>query len=91
MNCLNHGEPEAVRSLTPRFDRTLTYLEYPQTIRSKIKANNPLERYLEELQRRIRQFRKFVNPRSVDRIVYRLVAYVLDTPVEENDMSVLHN
>ena len=38
---------------------TLTYLEYPQRIGSQIKTNNPLERYLEELQRRIKPFRKF--------------------------------
>lgn len=84
-------EPEAVRSFIRRFDQTLTYLEYPQRIRSQIKTNNPLERYLEELQRRIRPFRKFVNAKSVDRIIYGLVAYVLDTRIEEKNLSILHN
>jgi len=84
-------EPRAVRSFIRGFDKTLTYLEYPQDIRSQIKTNNPLERYLEELQRRIRPFRKFVNARSVDRIVYGLAAYVLDTRKNQNEPTILHN
>lgn len=84
-------EPKAVQSFIRRFDQTLTYLEYPERIRSQIKTNNPLERYLEELQRRIKPFRKFVNAKSVDRIVYGLVAYVLDTRIEEKNLSILHN
>lgn len=84
-------EPKAVRSFTRRFDQTLTYLEYPERIRAQIKTNNPLERYLEELQRRIKPFRKFVNGKSVDRIIYGLAAYVLDTRKNENQPSILHN
>lgn len=84
-------EPKAVRSFIRRFDQTLTYLEYPERIRSQIKTNNPLERYLEELQRRIRPFRKFVNVKSVDRIVYGIAAYVLDTRINENGYAILHN
>ncbi len=70
-------EPKAVRSFIRGFDRTLTYREYPEPVRTKIKTNNPVERYLEELQRRIKPFRKFNNAKSVDRIVYEIVAYVL--------------
>jgi putative transposase len=84
-------EPKAVRSFLRGFDKTLIYLEYPQNIRTQIKTNNPLERYLEELQRRIRPFRKFVNAGSVDRIVYGLAAYVLDTRKNENESTILHN
>lgn len=86
-----HREPKAVRSFVRRFDQTLTYLEYPKRIRSQIKTNNPLERYLEELQRRIRPFRKFVNAKSVDRIIYGLAVYVLDNRRNENKPVILHN
>jgi len=84
-------EPKAVRNFMRGFERTLIYLEYPQNIRAQIKTNNPLERYLEELQRRIRPFRKFVNASSVDRIVFGITAYVLDTRKNENEPMILHN
>ncbi len=77
-------EPKAVRSFIRGFDRTLIYREYAEPERTQIKTNNPLERYLEELQRRIKPFRKFVNAKSVDRIVYGIVAYVLDNRKSEN-------
>jgi hypothetical protein len=35
-----------------------------------------VERYLEELQRMIRPFRKFVIAKSVDRIIYGIAVYV---------------
>ncbi len=57
-----------------RFEQTLTYLEFPRSLWSQIKTNNPLERYLEELERRIKPFCKFVNAKSVDRIIYGIVA-----------------
>lgn len=72
-------EPKAVRSFLRGFEETLTYLEYSEPVRSAIKTNNPLERYLEELQRRIKPFREFANLGSVDRIVYGIVAYPLET------------
>jgi transposase-like protein len=84
-------EPKAVRSFIRGFDQTLTYLEYPERMRSQIKTNNPLERYLEELQRRIKPLRKFVNAKSVDRIIYGLAAYVLDTRKNQNQSLILHN
>jgi transposase-like protein len=83
-------EPKAVRNFLQGFEETLTYLEYTEPLRSAIKTNNPLERYLEELQRRIKPFRKFVNLGSVDRIVYGLVAYVLEAR-EPYNLSNLHN
>jgi transposase-like protein len=83
-------EPKAVTSFLRGFEETLTYLEYAEPLRSSIKTNNPLERYLEELQRRIKPFRKFASVGSVDRIVYGLVAYVLETR-EPNNLLILHN
>jgi transposase-like protein len=72
-------EPRAVRSFVRNFDRTLIYREYADPERTKIKTNNLVERYLEELQRRIKPFRKFNNAGSVDRIVFGIVAYVLES------------
>lgn len=77
-------EAEAVKSFIRDFDRTLIYREYAKPEKTQIKTNNPLERYLEELQRRIKPFRKFVNVGSVDRIIYGIIAYVLDNRKSEN-------
>jgi putative transposase len=79
-----YRETKAVRAFIRGFERTLIYREYADPERTQIKTNNPLERYLEELQRRIKPFRKFVNAKSVDRIIYGIIAYVLDKPKSEN-------
>jgi len=43
-----------------------------------LKTNNPIERYLQELRRRIIPMRAFNNSRSVERIIYGVIAYVLN-------------
>ena len=78
-------EPKAVRCFLQGFEATLTYREYDEPLRTLIKTNNPVERYLEELQRRIKPFRKFASAQSAERIVYGLIAYVLDTQWNQKD------
>jgi len=78
-------EPKAVKCFLRHFEATLTYREYDEPLRTLIKTNNPIERQLEELQRRIKPFRKFANAPSVERIVYGLIAYVLDTQWNQKD------
>ncbi|KPL05291.1 MAG: hypothetical protein AMJ73_01365, partial [candidate division Zixibacteria bacterium SM1_73] len=71
-------EPKAVRNFVKGFEYCLTYLEYPDPIRTMLKTNNPIERYLQELRRRIIPMRAFNNSKSVERIIYGLIAYVLN-------------
>jgi putative transposase len=71
-------EPKAVRNLLKGFEYCLTYLEYPDPIRTRLKTNNPIERYLQELRRRIIPMRSFNNTKSIERIIYGLIAYVLN-------------
>lgn len=73
-------EPKAVRNFLKGFEYCLVYLEYPDPIRTMLKTNNPIERYLQELRRRIIPMRSFNNARSAERIIYGLVAYVLSQP-----------
>ena len=61
-----------------RFEHCLLYLEYPDPIRTMLKTNNPVERYLEEIRRRIIPMRSFNNVKSAERIIYGIVAYVLN-------------
>ena len=71
-------EPQAVRNFMRRFEHCLLYLEYPDPIRTMLKTNNPVERYLEEIRRRIIPMRSFNNVKSAERIIYGIVAYVLN-------------
>jgi len=78
-------EPKAVRNLLRGFEYCLTYLDYPEPWRSKLKTNNLMERYLEELNRRLIPMRSFNNVASIDRIVYGIIAYVLNHRQEVPD------
>jgi transposase-like protein len=71
-------EPQAVRNFIRGFEYCLTYLEYSGPIRTMLKTNNPAERYLEEFRRRIIPMRSFNNAKSAERIIYGLIAYVLN-------------
>jgi len=71
-------EPKAVKNFVKGFEYCLIYLEYPDPIRTMLKTNNPIERYLQEFRRRIIPMRSFNNSKSVERIIYGLIAYVLN-------------
>jgi transposase-like protein len=71
-------EPQAVRNFMRGFEYCLVYLEYPDPIRTMLKTNNPVERYLEEIRRRIIPMRSFNNCKSAERIIYGIIAYVLN-------------
>jgi transposase-like protein len=84
-------EPKAVRNFVRGFEYCLTYLEYPEPLRTMLKTNNPIERYLQELRRRIIPMRVFNNSKSAERIIYGLIAYVLNQKqdVPENEFTQL--
>jgi putative transposase len=84
-------EPKAVRCFVRGFEQTLTYRNYEEPLKTLLKTNNPIERCLEEFRRRIRPFRKFADTSSAERIIYGLIAYVLDTQFKEKNLSILHN
>jgi transposase-like protein len=74
----SHREPQAVRNFIRGLEYCLVYLEYPDPMRTMLKTNNPVERYLQEIRRRIIPMRSFNNVKSAERIIYGLVAYVLN-------------
>jgi putative transposase len=71
-------EPRAVRNFLKDIDACLVYQRYGEPWRTALKTNNPIERYLEEIRRRIIPMRSFNNVGSVERIVYGIIAYVLN-------------
>jgi len=66
-------EPLAVRSLQYGFHLTLTYFDFDKSIWNRIKTNNPIERYIEEIRRRTIPMRIFQNIDSLDRLIYGII------------------
>lgn len=75
-------EPRAVRNFFRDIDACLVYLRYEEPWRTSLKTNNLIERYLEELRRRTIPMRSFNNTKSVERIVYGIITYVLNNPTD---------
>jgi putative transposase len=71
-------EPKAVRNFIRGLENCLVYLLYPDPLRTMLKTNNPIERQLQELRRRTIPMRSFNNSRSIERIIYGLIAYVIN-------------
>lgn len=73
-------EPKAVRNFVRGLENCLVYLLYPDPLRTMLKTNNLIERQLQELRRRTIPMRSFNNSRSIERIIYGLIAYVINQP-----------
>jgi putative transposase len=76
------SEPKAVRNFLKDIDTCLVYQRYDEPWRTSLKTNNPVERYLEEIRRRIIPMRSFNNCKSAERIIYGIIAYVLNNPAD---------
>ena len=75
-------EPRAVQAFLRGLDGCLAYLAYPPPLQRRLYNTNLVERYIEEIRRRTIPMRSFNNARSAERIVYGLIAYVLNQKPE---------
>jgi len=66
-------EPYAIKNFFKDFEATLTYFDFPKSIREAIKTTNYLERYFEEIRRRIKLIGCFRNQKSCERYIYGLI------------------
>jgi len=80
-------EPRAVRNFLKDIDACFVYQPYAEPWRTALKTNNPIERYLEEIRRRVIPMRSFNNAKSVERIIYGIIAYVLN---QNSEMPEIH-
>lgn len=71
-------EPKAVRLFLRGIDGCLTYLAFPPPLHPTLRNTNRVERYLEEIRRRIIPMRSFNNAGSAERIIYGIITYVLN-------------
>ncbi len=72
-------EARACASLRHNFELTLTYLDFPPELWSKIRSNNILEREFREVRRRTKSFdNSFNNERSLDRYHNGILTWLND-------------
>jgi len=68
-------EPKAVTCLEADIEELLEFFAVPQHFQKKVRTTNPIERVFREVRRRTRTISCFTNRRSVDRMLYAVLAY----------------
>jgi putative transposase len=66
-------EPFAVKSIKFQFNYTITFYDFDRSIINKLRTNNPIERYIEEIRRRTIPMRYFQNEKSFDRLIFGII------------------
>jgi len=82
-------EPEAVRVLCDGFEKTVGFYTVPREDREKMRTTNILERFYEEVRRRLDPMRVLPNTRSLERNFYARVALFNETRQEEHSVKIL--
>lgn len=68
-------EPKAVACLETDIEELLEFFGVPEQFQRKVRTTNPIERVFREVRRRTRTISCFTNRRSVDRMLYAVLAY----------------
>jgi len=76
-------EPRAIKCFQGEFYNTLNFYDFPKEIRSAISTTNHLERFLEEIRRRIKIQGYFKNERSVNLWVFGLIKHINLRPIQQ--------
>ncbi len=69
------AEPKAVACLEVDIEELLEFFNVPAHFQRKVRTTNPIERVFREVRRRTRTISCFTNRRSVDRMLYAVLAY----------------
>jgi transposase-like protein len=83
VNRWNDLEPKAVKCFQDEFYQTLNFYDFPKEIRSAISTTNHLERFLEEIRRRIKIQGYFKNERSVNLWIFGLIKHINLRPIQQ--------
>ncbi len=83
------SEPYAVRVLCDGFEKTLGFFTVPREDRQKVRTTNILERFYEEVRRRLGPMRVLPNTRSLERNFYARVALFNNKRMEEHPVKIL--
>jgi transposase-like protein len=76
-------EPRAVKCFQDEFYQTLNFYDFPKEIRSAISTTNHLERFLEEIRRRIKIQGYFKNERSLNLWIFGLIKHIDLRPIQQ--------
>ena len=68
-------EPKAVACLETDIEEMLEFFTIPEQLQKTMRTTNPIERVFREVRRRTRTISCFTNRRSVDRMLYAVLAY----------------
>jgi len=71
-----HLYPKAVACLEKDLHALLAHMNYPASLRSKLRTTNAIERCFREVRRRTRPMSAFTNDASCERITYALVPHM---------------
>lgn len=77
-------EPRAVKCFQDEFYHTLNFYDFPKEIRSAISTTNHLERFLEEIRRRIKIQGYFKNERSLNLWIFGLIRHINLKPIKQS-------
>jgi len=78
-----HKEPKAVKCFQDEFYHTLNFYDFPKEVRSAISTTNHLERFLEEIRRRIKIQGYFKNERSLNLWIFGLIKHINLNPIQQ--------
>jgi transposase-like protein len=83
VNRWQNKEPKAVKCFQDEFYHTLNFYDFPKEVRSAISTTNHLERFLEEIRRRIKIQGYFKNERSLNLWVFGLIKHINLKPIQQ--------
>jgi len=78
-----HKEPRAIKCFQDEFYHTLNFYDFPKEVRSAISTTNHLERFLEEIRRRIKIQGYFKNERSLNLWIFGLIKHINLNPIQQ--------
>jgi len=76
-------EPKAIKCFQDEFYHTLNFYDFPKEVRSAISTTNHLERFLEEIRRRIKIQGYFKNGRSLNLWIFGLIKHIELKPIQQ--------
>jgi transposase-like protein len=83
VNRWQHLEARAIKCFQDEFYQTLNFYDFPKEVRSAISTTNHLERFLEEIRRRIKIQGYFKNERSLHLWIFGLVKHINLNPIQQ--------
>jgi len=83
VNRWRYIEPKAIKCFQDEFYQTLNFYDFPKEVRSAISTTNHLERFLEEIRRRIKIQGYFKNERSLNLWIFGLIKHINLNPIQQ--------